>query len=146
METQIELITDRQRLKSACYVEFLPGEHACGCGRSDSAFLDEAVFDLIEPAFSKHVDRFDHYGATPIDRDLWEKILRELCFTKEAIEKGYGLPKAWGNTALMLGISDRAYAEDPGANGTALMDVIERLSGWVRKRLEDVDVITVVGM
>jgi hypothetical protein len=87
LERSIKVITDKKELKGTDYFEIMPGKYKGTCWKDGSIFFDEEVFTLIEPAFERHVPKYDHYAFTDVSKDQWEKILSDLASIKDQLGK-----------------------------------------------------------
>lgn len=112
----VKIITDKNELEGTCYFEILPGKYNGECWKDNSIFLDEEVFDLIEPAFERHVPNYDHYVFTDVSKEQWNKILDDLASQKF----------------------------DSKQDDTEKL--IDELTVWVRRQLENEDYLAVLGL
>lgn len=112
----ILLIRDTAELSGTCYFEFLPGPYRDQHWNSDSVFLAEDVFELIQPIIVKYVPQFNYFSFTPIRWPEWKLIISDLG----------KLASTSGNRELGI--------------------VASELSGWLKKQLTEHDCVTILGI
>lgn len=120
----IKIITDKKELEGTCYFEIMPGRYKGSCWKDGSIFFEEEVFSLIEPAFERHVPKYDHYAFTDISKEQWNKILEDLASTS---------------------MIDN-FAQEFDSKREDTKKLIEELTVWVLRQLEKEDYLAVLGL
>ena len=103
---EIRFIKNLSELEGTFYFELLPGEFTGTAWNKNSAFIDESLFDWIEPAFSI-LPGFDHYSFATIHKTDWMKCIQHLKEMQDRIQNVRSIPE------LINGI-DLAYNPYPG--------------------------------
>lgn len=142
----IEVIRDNTKLNGTCYIELLPGPYKKKCWNSNSVFLEDDVFGLLEPTFEKHFPTFDHFAFQEISRDVWIAIISDL----QSLSSGIKSAGTVENISPSLGCLIKQTNEDFNSQSTehslSLSRAIDELIEWLNTTLIDYETISVLGM
>jgi hypothetical protein len=142
----LKLYRSTAELDGTAYFELLPGPYRESCWGPDSVFLDEEGFGFVEPVFVKLCPKFDHYAFTEIGRPLWRDILRELDALADFLRGAATDEQVRAIFGLFVGDTEETFFARPTENRKALREMIENLTGWVRAKLHQHNVVSVLGL
>lgn len=57
-----EIFDDKKQLRGTEYFELLDGKYKSKCWNDGSLYINESDFSIIEDAFAKANQEYDHYG------------------------------------------------------------------------------------
>ena len=142
----IRLIHDKAELQGTCYIELLPGKYNGQCWNDGSLFIEEEVFELIEPIFERHEPQFDHYSFVCIQEPAWERIIAGLERLAERAEKATDVSDLRGDVGFLFRSTEAEFVRDFRANAGALARLSRELAAWLRQQLRDHECVSVLGM
>ena len=142
----IKLFRSTAELEGTAYFELLPGPYRNSCWGPDSVFLDEEGFGFVEPVFVRWCPTFDHYAFTEIGRPLWGDILKELDALADLLRGEPSDENIRATFGFFFGDTEENFFAHPRENRKALREMIESLAGWVRTKLEQHDVVSLLGL
>lgn len=142
---EIRLIKNLSELQGTFYFEFLPGEFTGTAWNKDSAFIDESLFDWIEPAFSI-LPGFDHYSFATIHKIDWMKCIQHLKEMQDRIQIVTNIPELIAG----LGLSHKPYPGILETDFDLAMDkfriFIDDLIEWLQITLQTATHISILGI
>ncbi len=74
----IKAISNKEELEGTCYFEFQVGKFDNQFWCSESLYIHEYPFHLIQKRIEKYVLNFDYYGVTVVHKNNWQKILNDF--------------------------------------------------------------------
>ena len=128
------------------YFEFLPGEYKQTHWNDISIFVEEEVFELIEPVFRKHLrDSFNPFGPTRVSKLKSDDLINELKNFGTILRNSKSLAEIKEKvdfpipTSEMFELNVEQQKED-------LASLIDELVEWLNSTFRSHELITILGI
>jgi hypothetical protein len=141
---KIQLIQQLSELDGGDFLEIFPGPYKGRAWNEQSVYVEDEAFSLLTPIVLRHAPEFDNCGNTPISKESWIAIIKDL----EALKRD--LASANSVDALNLQFRNATISSDFGSgfeeNKRKLTVLIDDLSGWLNRELEKQTIISILGI
>jgi hypothetical protein len=143
---EIRIITNKGELEGTCYMEVLPGPYREQCWNEGSLFFEEEVFGYLEPIIKRHVETYDHYAFTEIEKEQWLAIVNDFDKLELQLISSKSISDLQNQVSFIFKRGDERFSSNFDINKTALSQLVAEFSKWIRAKTNEHDSITILGM
>ncbi len=142
--SDIQVFTLESMPQSTAFFELLPRRYDGACWNSDSVYVEEEVFGLIEPIIYDSVSTYDHYAFTEVYPAEMQKIVSGLSHLVEQLERGD--ERQFMNLGYFFQTTEARVREEWPHIRPRLVNLCSDLRDWFQGMLSDGKTVTLMGI
>lgn len=124
----------------------MPGAYSNQCWNENSLFFEEEVFGYFENIISRHAPSYDHYAFTEIDKEAWDKIIKDFQSLESTLDQYQSVDDLRKDVGFLFIGSEARFAENFIYNKAALGRLLREVSIWISKESSQHRCVTVLGL
>ncbi len=141
---EIKIYSLDSKPEGTVFFELLPRAYENRCWNSDSIYIDEEVFGLIEPVVIESVSTYDHYAFTELRPKEIQRIIAGLDILASLLAQD--APEAKCKLGYIFKSSESEIAKEWDRIRPELTVLCRELSGWLKAVLQSGSIITILGI
>jgi hypothetical protein len=141
---KFKIYTLESKPEGTVFFELLPRSYDNRCWNSDSLYIDEEVFGLIEQIIIESVSTYDHYAFTELRPKEMQQIIVGLDNLTALLSND--APEAKGKLGYIFKSTQSQILKEWDRIMAELIILCRELSEWFRTVLQSGGIITILGI
>lgn len=127
-------------------MEILPGKYMGKCWNNESIYILDEIFHYIAPVIEKYYPQYDLWGISEISRETWLLILQDLEQLQGLLDSDPTMEDLTDQIGFFYSHSKTLFGENLTQHVNDLSNLIREFQHWIKQKLEDHDVISILGI
>jgi hypothetical protein len=141
---EVKIYTLDSKPEGTVFFELLPRSFGNRCWNSDSIYIDEEVFGLIEQIIIESVSSYDHYAFTELRPKEIERVIAGLDNLETLL--AYDAPEAKGRFGYIFKSTESEIMNEWDRIRPELMNLCREFSGWLKTIFQSGKIVTILGI